>query len=62
MRKESHTLGRAFTGGGSDWMERDIQSLGGEHSNWFVEGKMESNLHRRSASLPCVPQPNMLLC
>ena len=30
-------------------MERDIQSLGGEHSNWFVEGKMESSLHREWA-------------
>ena len=33
-------------------------SLGGECSSWFAEGKMESTLHGRSASLPCAPQPN----
>ena len=37
-------------------------SLGGEHSNRFVEGKMESDLHRWSVSPPCTPQPKTLVC
>ena len=48
--------------GRADWMEGEVQSLGGEHSNSFAEGKMERNLHRRSAPLPCDPQPKTLLC
>ena len=43
-------------------MEGKLQSLGGEHSNRFVEGKMESNLHRGLAPLPCTLQTKTLLC
>ena len=38
--------------GRSAWMEGELWSLGGEGSNWFVESKMESNLHRRLAPPP----------
>ena len=43
-------------------MEGELQSLVGECSNQFEEGKMNSNPHRRSALLPCTPQPKMLIC
>ena len=36
-----------------DWTEQKLQNLGGEHSNWFVEGKMESDLHRELAHPLC---------
>ena len=45
----------------SDWMEGELQSLRGEHSNQFVGGKRESNLHRRLALPPCAPQPETLV-
>ena len=44
-----------------DWTEQKLQNLGGEHSNWFVEGKTESTLHR-SALPSCNPQPETLFC
>ena len=43
-------------------MEGELRSLGGEHSNRFVEGNTERDLHRGSALLPCTPQPETLLC
>ena len=46
----------------SAWMEGEFQSFGGEHSNWCAEGKMDSNVHRRSAPPPCAPQTETLVC
>ena len=43
-------------------MEGEVCSLGGECNNKFVEGKMDSNLHRRWAPPPCTPQPETLIC
>ena len=51
-----------LTAGRPAWMEGELQSLGGEHSNRFVGGKRESNLHRRLALPPCAPQPETLIC
>ena len=44
-----------------DWTEQKLQNLRGAHSNWFVEGKTESTLHR-SALPSCNPQPETLFC
>lgn len=46
---------------GPDWTEQKLQNLGGVHSNWFVEGKTESTLHR-SALPSCYPQLDTLFC
>ena len=48
--------------GRSVGMEGELWSLGEECSNWFAEGKMENNLHRRSAPLPCAPHPETPVC
>ena len=48
--------------GQSARMEGELWSLRGEHSNWFMEGKAERDLHRWQVSLPCTPQPEMLTC
>lgn len=43
---------------GSPLMDRDqpgegaLEPLGGEHSNWFVVGKVENDLHRWSGLPP----------
>ena len=44
------------------WMEGELQSLRGESSNQFVEGKMESNMHKGSTPPHCAPLPETLLC
>ena len=43
-------------------MEGELQSLGGKCSNQFVEGKKESNLHRRLALQHCTPQSKTIVC
>ena len=51
-RKGSFTLGRLLTGGEICLDGGELWSLRGEHSNRCAEGKMESDLHRRSVPPP----------
>ena len=47
--------------GRSAGTEGELQSLGEERSNWFAEGKVERDLHRRSVP-PSTPWPETLIC
>ena len=61
-KKGSRTPGSPSPAGRPVWMEGELQSLEGECSNQSENGKMGSNLHRRSAPPPCTPQHEMLIC
>ena len=39
-----------------DWTEGEFSSLKQESSNWFVEGKMETNLNRGSHQYTALPK------
>ena len=54
-RKCLHTLGSLLTSRETSLNRGRASSLRGESSNWFVEGKMEISLHRRSAPTPWAP-------
>lgn len=45
----------------SAWMNGELWSLG-EEKQLSAEGKMGSNLHRRSAPVPWTPQLDRLIC